>query len=157
MRIEDVFRSLERGKVKYAVVGGVAVVLYGYVRFTNDIDLVVDFSKENVKRFIRVLSRLHFQPGVPIVASDLADSRKRAQWKKEKNAKVITFYNPDTPLLTIDVLLIKTLSQTRTTKKKIDDFEIRVIAFDDLIRMKRAAGRPADLIDIEKLKKLSRE
>jgi hypothetical protein len=147
VKIEDVFRFLERGKVKYAVVGGVAVVLYGYVRFTNDIDLVIDFSKENVKRFIRIISRLHFQSGVPIAASDLANSKKRAQWRKEKNAKVITFYNQDTPLLSIDVLLIKTLSQIKITKKKIDD----------LIAMKREAGRPTDLIDIEKLGKLNRE
>ena len=36
-----VFKALNKAKVKYVVAGGVAVVLYGYTRYTGDLDLIV--------------------------------------------------------------------------------------------------------------------
>ena len=38
---EKVFRELNKTRVKYLVVGGVAVNLYGYLRFTGDLDLLL--------------------------------------------------------------------------------------------------------------------
>lgn len=81
-------------------------MLYGYIRFTNDIDLVIDFAKDNVSKFIKAMRILNFRPGPPIEPFDIADENKRNEWINEKNAKVITFYNPDCPLLQIDILLI---------------------------------------------------
>ena len=124
MKIEDILRSLEQEKVKYAVVGGVAVVIYGYVRFTKDIDLVIDFTKENIERFAKAMERLNFKPGPPIEIIDIANEDKRKEWISEKNAKVITFYNPDYPLIQIDILLTTDLSQIKIVRKMIDDFEI---------------------------------
>jgi len=43
---EEVFRKLGDKKVKYAVAGGVALVLHGVVRLTADLDLIVEFSTE---------------------------------------------------------------------------------------------------------------
>ena len=99
MKIEDILRSLEKENIDYAVIGGVAVVLYGYVRFTKDIDLLIDFSEDNVRRFIKVLAALNFQPGVPIDPLDMANEKKRQEWMKEKNVKVLTFYNPKSGFL----------------------------------------------------------
>lgn len=42
MIYNDVFKKLSRRGVKYLVVGGVAVVLHGYTRFTADLDLIID-------------------------------------------------------------------------------------------------------------------
>lgn len=44
---EKVFRELNKTNVKYLVIGGVAVNLHGYVRFTGDLDLLLLLSKEN--------------------------------------------------------------------------------------------------------------
>ncbi len=156
MKIEDILKALEQEKVEYAVIGGLAVVLYGYVRFTKDIDLVIDFSKGNVKRFMKAMTLLKFKPGPPIEPMHLANEHKRKEWIQEKNAKVITFYNPEQQLLQIDVLLTTELAQIKTVKKKIDDLEISVIEYEDLIKMKRQAGRPFDLMDIEKLEELKK-
>lgn len=156
MKIEDILRSLEKEKVDYAVIGGVAVVLYGYVRFTKDIDLMIEFSEENLKRFMRVLSVLNFQPGVPIEPMEMVDANKRKEWIREKNAKVLTFYNPESQLLQIDVLLTKNLADVRRTRKRIDDFEISVVDYDALLEMKKETARPTDLIDIEKLEELKK-
>jgi len=156
MKIEDILRSLEKEKVDYAVIGGVAVVLYGYVRFTKDIDLMIDFSEDNLKRFMRVLSVLNFQPGVPIEPMEMVDANKRKEWIREKNAKVLTFYNPESQLLQIDVLLTKNLADVKRTRKGIDDFEISVVDYDALLEMKKETARPTDLIDIEKLEELKK-
>jgi predicted nucleotidyltransferase len=50
--------SLNREKVKYVIIGGCAVVLHGYFRTTNDIDLLVDSSPENIKRLKKALHDL---------------------------------------------------------------------------------------------------
>ena len=154
MKIEDILRSLEKEKIEYAVIGGVAVVLYGYVRFTKDIDLLIDFSEDNVRRFIKVLAALNYQPGVPIDPLDMANEKKRQEWMKEKNVKVITFFNPESQLLQIDVLIAKNLADMKKIRKKIDGFEISIVDYDDLLKMKKETARPTDLIDIQKLEEL---
>lgn len=152
--IESILKKLEEHKVNYAVIGGVAVVLYGYVRFTKDIDLLIDFSTENVKRFAGVLNALNFKAGAPVDIMELADPDKRKYWMEEKNAKVITFYNPDIPFLQIDVLITRNFSDLKKTRRKIGDFEVSVVDYDDLLKMKKETARPTDLIDIEKLEEL---
>jgi len=97
---------------------------------------------------------LQFQPGVPVNPMDIADAAKRQEWIQEKNAQVVTFYNPHSQLLQIDILLTKSLSDVRTVKQQIDDLEICVVDYDDLIAMKKAVGRPTDLIDVEKLEQI---
>jgi hypothetical protein len=154
MKIEDILKALEKEKIDYAVIGGVAVVLYGYVRFTKDIDLIIDFSEDNVRRFIKVLAALNFQPGIPIDPLDMAKKKKREEWIKEKNVKVITFYNPESQLLQIDVLITKDLSSMRKIRKRINEFEISIVDYDDLLMMKKETARPTDLIDIQKLQEL---
>lgn len=154
MKIQDIIKVLNDQGVAYAVIGGVAVVLYGYVRFTKDIDLIIDFSETNVRRFIKALSLLQFQPGAPVNPMDIADAGKREEWIQEKNARVVTFYNPDSQLLQIDVLLTKSLSDVKTMKHKVDDLEVSVVDYEDLITMKKESGRPTDLIDVEKLEEI---
>lgn len=49
MFYEKVFRILSEKGVRYAVMGGVALVLHGVVRFTADLDLIVDLDKKILK------------------------------------------------------------------------------------------------------------
>ena len=154
IKIEDILKSLEENNVQYAIVGGLAVVLYGYVRFTADIDFVLELSKENVERFLRAIGIFGFKPGIPIDPIGIANPKQRNEWIEEKNVKVITFCNPDAPHLQIDVLIILDLSQIKTERKKLDDFHVSVVSYDDLIRLKKESNREIDLIDIKKLDEL---
>jgi len=154
MKIEDILKALEKERIDYAVIGGVAVVLYGYVRFTKDIDLLIDLSEDNVRRFTKVLAALNFQPGIPIDPLDMAKEKKREEWIREKNVKVVTFYNPESQLLQIDVLITKDFSSMKRIRKKINGLEISIVDYDDLLKMKKETARPTDLIDIEKLQEL---
>ena len=54
-RFEKLLAGLVRAKVDFAVVGGVAVILNGYHRQTNDPDILVDPSPENVRRLLDFL------------------------------------------------------------------------------------------------------
>lgn len=57
---EKVFRELNRTKVKYLVVGGVAVNLYGYLRFTGDLDVLLLLEEKNLKKmnYFRIVAVL---------------------------------------------------------------------------------------------------
>ena len=92
MYYAEVFEALNREKVKYLVVGGVAVVLHSVMRLTADLDLMVDLKKENLLSFIKVLSSLGYMPKLPVEAIDFADPLKRKTWIKEKNMKVLSFW-----------------------------------------------------------------
>jgi len=70
---------LNRKRVRYLVVGGVAVNLYGIERATGDLDLVVDLEDRNLKRFIRAMKELGFKPKVPVALNDLARREKQKE------------------------------------------------------------------------------
>jgi hypothetical protein len=58
---EDVLKAAGK-RCQYAVAGGVALVLYGVVRLTADLDLIVDLDRENLKRFIQAMKELGYGP-----------------------------------------------------------------------------------------------
>ncbi len=51
-------RSLNQEQVRYVVIGGMAIIQAGFVRATEDIDLLVDTSPENIKRLRLALHSL---------------------------------------------------------------------------------------------------
>jgi tRNA nucleotidyltransferase/poly(A) polymerase len=56
-RFEPVLKTLNEAGVRYLVVGGVAVVLHGYLRTTGDLDLVVELSPANLDRALAALKK----------------------------------------------------------------------------------------------------
>lgn len=56
--VKRLARYLEEAGVEYALIGGYALAVHGLVRLTEDIDLLVDPSPENSRRWILALSRL---------------------------------------------------------------------------------------------------
>ena len=69
MKVDDVrtiLRALNDAEVRYLIVGGLAVVLHGYVRFTQDIDLVIQLERENVLRAMNAFTAIGYRPLVPV-------------------------------------------------------------------------------------------
>lgn len=56
--ILDLLRALAAEDVAYAVFGGVAINLHGIIRATEDVDLFIEPTEENVDRLRRALRRL---------------------------------------------------------------------------------------------------
>jgi len=152
------FKALNEANVQYVVVGGIATILHGYVRATSDIDLVVDLHVDEATKVIAVLTDAGYQPKVPVQAIEFADASKRQQWIDEKGMQVFSMYQPENPLLTIDLFVKQPISyeelNTRAVTMELDGIKVRVCSIDDLIKMKKLAGRDKDLADIEHLTRI---
>ena len=98
MIFERIFRELANKKIKYLVIGGVAVNLHGFYRATGDLDIILFFNKTNLNKFITMAKALGLKPGVPVKIEELADVAKRQKWVKEKHMKVFSLYNPADPI-----------------------------------------------------------
>jgi hypothetical protein len=53
-----VARHLNEAEVEYALIGGYAIAAHGYNRFSEDLDILVNPSKENARRWISALAKL---------------------------------------------------------------------------------------------------
>ncbi|MDI6735645.1 MAG: hypothetical protein QME42_05555 [bacterium] len=158
MYYEDVFRELNSKKVRYLIVGGVAVVLHGVVRLTVDLDIFVDFSKKNIENFALCMKNLGYKPKLPVKIEELQDSEKRKMWIEEKGAKVFSFFHLTKHEEHLDIFIYEPIPfKDAYRKRKIvvaKDIEIPIISIDDLIKMKEIASREQDLADISALKDL---
>lgn len=158
MLYREILLELGKRKVKYLVIGGIAVNLYGHPRVTKDLDLMISFEKSNMDKFLEIVKVFGLKPRVPVEPEELADESKRELWKKEKNMKVFSFYNPENDLEVIDIMIQDYLNFDKAYIKKenISDgnLSVSMISIDDLIKLKEIANRPRDREDIEVLKKL---
>lgn len=77
--------ALNRGHVRYVVVGGFAALLHGNARLMADLDLAVDLAPAEASRTIEALIRLGFQSRLPVNAALFADAVERARWIAEKH------------------------------------------------------------------------
>jgi hypothetical protein len=158
---EPIFRALEAAEVRYMAVGGLATVLHGFTRLTVDLDLVVDLAPEEAAKAIEALVGLGFVPRVPVPAAQFADPARRNVWILEKNMRVFTMIDPANPLRQVDLFVEPPLPfeamWNRSELLDLGGYRVRVAAIEDLIAMKRSAGRPQDLIDIEALERIAEE
>ena len=153
-----IFRLLNDADVRYIVVGGIATVLHGYVRATADVDLVIDLHTEEAEKAIRVLSGYGFKPRVPVNPMQFADAGQRARWIEEKGMEVFSLFHADNPELTVDLFARHPIPfeslWSRSVIMDLGGTRVRVCSIDDLIELKRLAGRHKDLADIEQLSKI---
>lgn len=157
---ELVFRELNKAKVKYLVVGGVAVNLYGYVRFTGDLDLLIALDKENLSKIDKVMKKLKYSEHLPVSIFALSDEKQVKSWIKEKNLKAYTFNPPKNNLLQIDIIIEDSLKFKSYEKKKnvkaMGNLKIPVVSIEDIIKMKKKANREKDILDLKVIKYLSK-
>jgi hypothetical protein len=140
------------------VVDGVAVVLHGHLRTTGDLDLVVQLERENVLRAVQALSGLGFRPRPPVDPAALADVESRRRWIREKNLMVFSMWRPARPGFEVDLFVEEPLdfdqAYARSLRVPLEQTEATVVALDDLIALKRRAGRPLDQEDAAVLESL---
>lgn len=160
--VSTIFRNLNNAGVKYLVVGGLAVVAHGYLRFTADIDLMVELDPTNAANAIRVFKAMGYTPRAPVPIEDFSDPQKRHIWTKEKGMKVLSLFSPDRPDTEIDLFVDEPLNFHQAIANAVlfelaDDIALPVCSLADLIKLKRIAGRPQDLLDIQKLTELNQD
>jgi predicted nucleotidyltransferase len=160
--VTTIIRNLNEAGVRYLVVGGLAVVAYGYVRFTADVDLLLGLESVNAQNAMRVFKAMGYTPRAPVPIETFSDPAMRQLWIREKAMAVFSLYSPLHPGTEIDIFVEDTLGFDQAVKNA-KSFEIArgvaalVCSLSDLIKLKAMAGRPQDLLDIQKLTALHRE
>jgi hypothetical protein len=149
-----ILRELVNAGVDFVVIGGIAVLMYGYPRATRDLDIAFDYDDSNLEVLSGVLIKLsarlrgieedlEFVPDKRTLAGiDLLTLETSAGWL-------------DIHRLPAGVPSYARLRQNGE-RVRLDDFSILVASPDDLIAMKEAAGRPQDRIDIAALETIKR-
>jgi hypothetical protein len=153
-RLRQLLQRLTEHGVDFVVVGGVAVILQASPRFTKDLDICYSPELENLDRLGAVLIELGAKlRGVDEDLPFVPDGRALRQ------TPILTLTTSDGGL---DLLVepdgspgYKTLRR-RADQIDIEGIAVRVASIDDLISMKRAAGRPQDLVDLESLESARR-
>jgi hypothetical protein len=153
---EELFVKL--AEVRYVVVGGLAVVLHGHARLTADIDLIIDLTPAEAEKAISALEATGLRPRAPVRGVEFADAEKRRQWIERKGMRVFSLWDPKNPLREVDLFVEPPIPfeelYARAELLVIGRASIRVASIPDLISLKRMAGRPSDLADIEALEAL---
>ena len=158
MRLDyrTIFEELNKERIDYVLVGGLAVNFHGIPRMTYDIDLIIALESENITRLVSKMTGWGYRPRVPVDPRELADKDKRSLWILDKNMKAFTFYSESEAIAEIDLLIDSPISyeelKGRAVVFDLEGVRVPVVSVLDLIEMKMIAGRQQDLSDVEHLK-----
>ena len=139
---KDFIKCLNSNNVKYLLVGGWAVGIYGHPRATKDIDFLVSNDRDNLENLQKAF--LEFgSPPIDIQAFS-------------EEGYVIRIGNSPTQIDVINKASGININDCFSRKNiiNVDDIEIMLISKKDLIINKRVAGRDQDIADANKLEKI---
>lgn len=132
----DVLKSLNSHRVKYVVIGGIAAIVQGVPRTTLDLDIFIDATEPNAARLLAALVDAGFGTATMTTAKNVA-SNNITIFKDWLRVDVHT--NPSG-------ITFATAWKNRRRRRE-DGYSVNLLSPADLIRSKRAAGRPHDLED----------
>ena len=160
--VEQIFQALNSAGVRYLVAGGLAVNAHGYLRFTKDVDFVLQLAPDNIQRAFTALGNLGYRPNVPVTGEQFADPVQRESWIRDKGMQVLQLWCESHRETPVDIFVSEPFpfddEYSRALVKPLyGDIEVRFVSIPTLIRMKQAAGREQDRIDIEQLRILQDE
>jgi predicted nucleotidyltransferase len=155
LRLHELLRRLSDAEIRFVLVGGLAVNAWGYLRTTQDIDVVPDPSAENLAKLDAVLRELD---GKVEVGGRLLEGSAISTFLRTGDRTLVT-----TSLGSVDVL--QGLPQIpsfavldeKATEVDMDGLVVRVCSLEHLIEMKSASKRPRDLDDLEALRAANSE
>jgi predicted nucleotidyltransferase len=157
LRLDAILRTLVEFSVEFVVVGGVAVQAHGYLRGTGDLDIVPRPTLLNLSRLAEALADLGAKPRRATLPADVTDPQ---MLNRVPLAPLVTRHGR------LDVLNLAHTSgapgsfdelMERALAVDLDGLPVAIAGIDDLLRMKRSAGRPQDLTDIGALTRTDEE
>jgi hypothetical protein len=156
--VPAILRTLIDHRVKFVVIGGVAVAHHGYVRTTKDLDIVPEPSEANLRRLWAALQELD---AAPLALQDLRPEElpepftiegllKLGNWDlSTKHGRLDLFQYVQGKLESAEDHA--TLAG-RSEETRFDFGVVRFVSYGDLLDMKTLAGRDQDLVDIRALR-----
>lgn len=146
MDIRRLLKSLLEHKVKFLVVGAWALPAFGYVRMTEDVDIFIEPTRINARRTIEALKSIGYLAMDEITVDTLLTKKILLRQYILK-----TDIHP----------FVKGVSFKRAWKNKklstIKGFQVFVPSLDDLMTMKKKAGREKDIMDLDVLKEIKKQ
>lgn len=139
-RLQSVFASFQKNRVKYLVIGGIAAVLYGVPRATFDLDVLIEATSENADRLLKAmidagLGTASLTTVEDVLANEITIFTDRVRLDVQTSTPGINFNEAWSRRVTM------------TYKGQL----LEVVSLTDLIASKRAAGREVDLEDVRLL------
>jgi len=155
----EILSQLHDRHVDFVIVGGVAAALHGGSRVTFDLDVVPSLAPVSWMAVVDMLWALGARPRIPEPLERIRDVENVRRWQLEKGMLALNFRTPDgsteVGLLVSESHQFDGLRQ-RAVKITIDHRTFFVASIDDLIVMKKQAGRPQDLLDIAQLQDIKK-
>lgn len=157
--VEAVVRALNDANVRYLIVGGIAVNAHGFVRLTRDIDIVLELAPSNATEGLNALLAIGYRLAIPAKPEDFADAATREDWRQTKQMIVLKLWSDEHRRTPVDIFVYEpfdfAVEMTAARMLEVCPGVLApVVSLETLIQMKRTAGRPQDLIDIEELQRM---
>lgn len=155
LRLRELLERLIGAEVRFVLVGGLAVNAWGYLRGTQDVDVVPDPDRENLTKLDSLLRELG---GKVDVGGRLLDSDAISTFLRTGDRTLVL-----TDLGQLDVLQgLPQVPRYEELEKQakdidIDGLKVRVCSLEHLLEMKRASDRPRDRDDLEVLEAAQNE
>ncbi len=153
----SLLRHLSERRVEHIVIGGFAVNAHGYVRSSKDLDIVPNPTRENLARLAVALTEAN---AVDAEVSDFDPAElPRSAMRMEDLAQGGNF-RLATDLGDLDIMQwvsgieaddLYAELEREAIEASVEGIPVRVCGLAHLRAMKRAAGRPQDLEDLERL------
>ncbi|MCP5534634.1 MAG: hypothetical protein H7A51_00180 [Akkermansiaceae bacterium] len=147
---EKLLARLAEANVRFILVGGIAVTLHGYVRLTEDVDILIDNTPENIQAFLDTMSGYGegFARGLGIADFDDEEGAIRIVETVEASQ--------------IDVFTVMSERKYEDLKKNADVFKLKeyhilYASKQDLISLKSKSLREKDRLDVMALQKLQED
>lgn len=137
----DFLSLLARHNVRYLVVGGYAVAVHGYPRYTGDLDIFIALDPQTASAMVAAFHDFGF-PGEAIDASSFLEPKSIVEAGREP-----------LKLQVMNAISGVTFQDAYERRQivRLDDLDVPFIGYDDLIRNKSATGRGKDKVDVEEL------
>lgn len=144
MDTESLLKSLKGRKVQFIIIGATAFPVHGYSRATLDIDIFIRPDKSNAEKALSALEDFGYD------ISDIAVDEILTKKILIRQYLVETDIHPFVKGVSFDEVW------KNRVKAKFGDTFVWFASLDDLIKMKKAAGRPKDREDLKYLLKLKK-
>ncbi len=154
-----IFAALQRHRVEYLTIGGVAVNAHGHVRNTRDVDILVEWTAENMRRLAVALADLDAElfgvdaDPLDVDPRDPDDLLHGGNFTLRTAAGGLDLFDPSE----IPGGRPYAEMRPRAVEAVVQGIGVRAVGFDDLIRLKRESGRDRDLEDVATLLAAKRE
>jgi putative nucleotidyltransferase-like protein len=146
LEFDLIVRRFEKRKLRYAVAGGLAVGLHGYIRATQDMDFLV--HEEDIEKAESVLSKLGYRVNPTVQEFSRSGLALKRLFKRVPR---------EDELMLVDILIPKSVRMKQVLHKAVSipfgKGSIRIVSVGDLMYMKRLRGSKTDKADIEFLRK----